>query len=138
MTEDEFQRFLDAMSGCFLRNDFAAWRAVVHLPLTIVTALGSEEFHSEEALRENFDCYFRAYSIMALDEIYRRPISVELCPDGLILGTYETNLLRRGQRVVDPFKSSLLLHPEGAGYRVSSILNARGHREWTQAHLEAI
>lgn len=133
MTNTEFQDFLDRISTCFIAEDFAAWRSAVLLPLTLVTARGSETFASATALRGNFGQYLTACRVLALDQIYRRPVALERCRDGLWLGTYETNLLRRGERAIEPYTSTALLHELWDGIRLSSILNARGHYDWTDA-----
>ena len=132
MTDADFQDFLDAISVCFIAQDFAGWRARTLLPFTLVTARGSEVFTTESALAKNFSLYLDACKIMSLDAIHRRPISLELCRDGLWMGTYETNLMSHGQRATDPYLSTALLHPLSDGPRMSSIMNARGHHDWTQ------
>lgn len=132
MTDDDFQDFLDKISECFIAQDFQAWRDCIVLPLTLVSSRGSERFTTEEALEENFSLYLVACRILSLDHIYRRPISLELCRDGLWLGTYETNLMSRGQRATDPYVSTALLHWRPDGIRLSSIMNARGHHDWTE------
>jgi len=131
MTGADFQDFLDAISVCFIARNFVGWRARILLPFTLVTARGSEVFASESALERNFSLYLDACTIMSLDAIHRRPISLELCRDGLWLGTYETNLMSHGKRATDPYQSTALLHPLRDGTRMSSIMNARGHHDWT-------
>ncbi|MEM8881995.1 MAG: hypothetical protein AAGC82_15485 [Pseudomonadota bacterium] len=133
MTRVDFQDFLDAISDCFIEENFAGWRARIVLPMTMTKRHGSEHFTTEDALAENFALYIDACRILALDQIVRRPISLEDCGDGTWLGTYETNLLSRGQRAVAPYISTALLHPDNHHVRFSAILNARGHHEWTDA-----
>lgn len=132
MQHAEFQAFLDRISGCFIERDFAPWRDSILLPFTLVTRQGSETFASEPALAANFSKYLEACAIMSLDQIVRRPVELEPCEDGLWLGTYETNLMSNGQRATDPYQSTALLHALPDGLRMSSILNARGHHDWTR------
>ena len=131
MTAEGFQHFLDQISVCFISQEFSIWRAHILLPFTLVTARGSETFETEAALQENFLHYLGACTILSLDKIYRRPISLERCEDGLWPGTYETSLMSQGMRAVDPYASSALLHPVGDGFKTIAILNARGHHDWT-------
>ena len=131
MTETEFQDFLDQISVCFIAADYDAWRACILMPFTMVTVRGSRTFATEADLQKDFSLYLDACKIMSLDRIYRRPISIEECRDGLWLGTYETNLMSGGQRATDPYVSTGLLHPLSDGIRLSAILNARGHQDWT-------
>ena len=124
MTTDEFQDFLDQISVCFIERDFSAWQRAILLPFTMVTNEGSAVLATVTELERNFHHYLDACQIMSLDKIFRRPISLELCRDGLWLGTYETNLMSRGQRATEPYVSTALLHPLPDGIRMSSILNA--------------
>jgi len=72
--------------------------------------------------------------MMQLDEIYRTPISLEDCGDGTFIGTYETNLLRQGVRATPPYTSSALMVIRDGKFCMTSILNARGHYDWTGVH----
>lgn len=129
--DQDFQQFLDAISDCFMARDFAPWKDRIVLPFTLITREGPVLLETVEALRQNFDQYLRASDIMKLDLVVRRPISLEACPDGTWLGTYETRLLRQGQDATDPYISTALLEQGPDGYKMRSILNARGHHEWT-------
>ena len=131
MTEAEFQEFLDAISTCFITHDFAAWEARIRMPFSMVTKDGPLLLEDRAALRTNFDHYLTACAAMKLDQIVRTPHSLEDCNDGCFIGTYETELLSHGHRATAPYTSSILLHPSDTGWRMSSIMNARGHHEWT-------
>ena len=127
----EYQVFLDDISECFIARNFAAWRDRVVFPFSMITRAGPVVLTTPEQLEDNFNLYLKACDAMGLDQIVRKPISLELCPDGSWIGTYETNLLRHGQRTIEPYVSSALLHIEDGQFRMSSILNARGHADWT-------
>ncbi|WP_299498643.1 hypothetical protein [uncultured Roseobacter sp.] len=127
----EFQDLLDRMSACFIERDFAAWRSLIILPISMVTKDGPVFLSTEEELRKNFDHYLTACDIMQLDNIYRRPLGLENCMDGTWIGTYETNLMRKNLRAAPPFTSSALLVSTDEGIKLAAILNARGHHEWT-------
>ena len=60
-------------------------------------------------------------------------VTLEDCADGTWLGTYETRLLANGLLATDPYISTALLSWNGNVVRMSSILNGRGHHEWTGA-----
>lgn len=131
MNDDEFQIFLDAISDCFITKDFSEWEDRIRLPFTMVTKLDPVVLHTREALRQNFEGYLQACSILKVDTIIRRPVNCEDCKDGTWIGTYETELLSHGARAIPTYTSSVLLHKTGHGWKMSSILNARGHRNWT-------
>ena len=131
MTLAEFREFLDAISDCFITADFAPWEARILLPFSLVTKHFPVVLSTREELRNNFEHYVNACRIMKLDLISRRPISLEDCKDGTFIGTYETELLSRGLRATEPYTASVLLHRTAHGWKMSSILNARGHYDWT-------
>jgi len=129
--ENRFQAFLDDISECFIARVFTQWRDRIILPFSLVTASGPVVLVDDVALRENFGHYLTACDLMMLDRIYRRPISFETCPDGTMIGTFETNLMHRGQRATAPYVSSALLHDRDGTLKMSSMLNARGHHHET-------
>ena len=131
MTEPEFEDFLEAISVCFIDRDFGVWASLIRLPFTFVTKDGPVLLSTPDELEVSFNHYLTAMDIMRLDTVVRQPISLEDCKDGTFIGTYRTELLSGGKRATDPYTSSALLHPSDAGWQMSSIMNARGHHEWT-------
>ncbi|MDW4498718.1 hypothetical protein R5H30_12050 [Sulfitobacter sp. D35] len=131
MDRQEFQAFLDAISDCFIAGDFAPWRDRIRLPFTMITRTGPVVLTTEDALRRNFELYIVACKALNLDQIYRQPVALELCEDGTIIGTYATDLLSRGKRATPRYTSSMLLVSDPGGWKMTSILNARGHHDWT-------
>lgn len=131
ITEAEFQGFLDAISDCFVEPDFEAWFSRMRLPFSMVTRAGPVILTCEDDVRDNFLMYLQACEVMNVDHIFRRPLNMERCHDGSWIGTYETNLMCGALRATDPYVSSMLLHITPEGLKMSSILNARGHSEWT-------
>ncbi|SFR43817.1 hypothetical protein [Litoreibacter janthinus] len=129
--EAEFQIFLDAISDCFPACEFAGWRDRIILPFSMITDHGPREFETEDELRANFEHYLSACRILRIDMIYRKPLALESGEDGRFLGTYETNLLSNGKRATAPYTSSALLEMTPEGFKMRSILNARGHQDWT-------
>ncbi|PTX54039.1 hypothetical protein C8N43_2844 [Litoreibacter ponti] len=127
----EFQTFLDAISDCFIARDFDAWQAHILLPFSMVTRAGPQLFDTPDALRSNFDHYLQACDAMQLDLIYRKPLALERSMDGTWVGTYETSLLSGGKRATAAYTSSALLEVVDGRFKMRSILNARGHTDWT-------
>ena len=125
-----FNDLLEATSRCFLDRNYDLWRRHVLLPFTLITRSGAIVMATEKELRENFDLYVKARETLHLDEVVRRPVSLEDCRDGTWIGTYETNLLRRGTRVTDPYTSSALLVEDDGVFRMRSVMNARAPQDW--------
>lgn len=133
ITDADFREFLDDISDCFLKRDVGPWRRRIILPFSIITRDGPVVMETDEAVAANFQNYVMACEMMSLNMIARRPLSLEDCADGTWLGTYETRLLANGLLATDPYISTALLSWNGDVVRMSSILNGRGHHEWTGA-----
>ncbi len=134
MTEDEFQSFLDDISECFIAADFQQWADRIELPFSIVTKTGPVISYTLEELRADFDLYLQACENMGLDTVFRTPLTCEICDDGSVIATYRTELLSRGHRMTEAFTSSALLSSRDGIWRMTAILNARGHQSWTGHH----
>ncbi|MEM6896023.1 MAG: nuclear transport factor 2 family protein [Pseudomonadota bacterium] len=130
---DDFEAFLDDISQCFINRDFQTWRRRLVLPFSFITRDGPEVLKSEEAVMRNFDQYLFACQVMRLDLVDRRVIALEDCNDGTWLGTFETRLLSDGMLATEPYTSTALLIHDDGRFQMTSMLNARGHNEWTRA-----
>lgn len=130
-----FEQFLDDICRCFMQRDLDLWRDRILLPFSFVTRSGPVFLRDDASVARNFELYLEAMDVMALTLITREPRQLENCQDGTWLGTYRTRLMRGPQLATAPYTSTALLHPDDAGcFRASSILNARGHSEWTGLH----
>lgn len=126
MFQPQFDAFLEDISECFTKRDFSQWQARIVYPFTLVTASGPLAISGDSDLRATFEMYLISYDAMRLDEMVHTPRSLQDCKDGTWIGTYETNLLSKGTRVVAPFTSSALMVREAGAFKMMSILNAYG------------
>ena len=126
-----FREFLDDVSTCFLNGDLDLWRSRIELPFSIVTRHGPVVLATEERVAQNFDLYLNACKAMSLDMIDRSIVSLDDCHDGTWLGTFQTRLLSRNRIATAPYTSTALLHLDVGRFRMSSMLNGRGHEDWT-------
>ncbi|MFY0660972.1 MAG: hypothetical protein JXR15_10795 [Shimia sp.] len=127
----EFERFLTDISDAFIEGNLQQWRARLILPFSLITKLKPIVLSTESAVRKNFDQYLVAVNMMNLDLIDRTPIRLETCPDGTWLGTFRTRMLSGASLATAPYISTALLHDADGHFRMSSMLNARGHQDWT-------
>jgi len=127
----QFEAFLEDICRCFLQRDLALWQSRLLRPFSIVTRDGPVLLPTEADVAKNFALYLKAMEIMHLDMVDRAPVSLEDCGDGTWLGTFQTRLISRGQLATAPYTSTGLLQIEGARFRMSAMLNGRGHSEWT-------
>ncbi|MBE1293069.1 MAG: hypothetical protein GJ677_11315 [Rhodobacteraceae bacterium] len=129
--DTEFERFLTDISDAFIDRKFDQWRDRLILPFSLVTKLKPIVLATEDAVRDSFHQYLVAAKMMNLDLIDRVPISLEACPDGTWLGTFRTRMLSGAHLATAPYTSTALLHNAEGRFRMSSMLNARGHQDWT-------
>jgi len=131
MLKREFGDFLHDISQCFIDRDITGWRGRMTLPFSVVSKTGPVVLTTEKAVARNFALYLKACDILQLDLIVRNALSLEDCGDGTWLGTYETRLVRGNLLTTAPYTSTSLLQMVDGRFRMSSILNGRGHHEWT-------
>lgn len=132
--DQAFGAFLDDISRCFMQRDLALWRRSIRLPFSFITRSGPVLLRDDAAVARNFEAYLEAMDIMALTLISREAMALEDCGDGTWLGTYRTRLVRDQHLATPPYTATALLHPVDGRFEASSILNARGHHDWTGLH----
>ncbi|WP_305971081.1 MULTISPECIES: hypothetical protein [unclassified Mameliella] len=130
-TDSDFAEFIADISAPFLTGEIARWRARIRLPFSMVTGSGQVTLETDDDVARNFRLYLNVVKVMGLNLVHREPVGVEHCEDGTVLATYRTQLLHNGTRMVEPYTSTALLHPDPEGWRMSAILNARGHHDWS-------
>lgn len=130
MTLSEFQDFLDRISACWTENDFDTWRAHIALPLHFITRAGTLENKDIADLSRDWDLYQSHLRALGITQIIRSADSIEQTDHDSLMGTYRTQMFASGQRVVGPYTSSAMLMRCCDSWRISSIMNALGHRDW--------
>ena len=129
--EWRFEEFLEEISKCFDQQDVEVWLTRLILPFSIITPTGPVLIDTEKAVAKNFNLYLQAMDILNIEMVCRNIISLEDCRDGTWLGTFQTRLLSSGILVTAPYTSTALLQLKDKEFRMSSMLNGRGHSEWT-------
>ena len=127
MDEVEFQAFLDRISACWVDRDFQTWVDHIALPFTSITLNGQLYNDSIESLRKDWDLYCQALDTLKISQIIRKVMVIEASEEDTLIGTYQTQMFAEDRRVMAPYTSSAMLKT----WRISSIMNALGHRDWT-------
>jgi len=65
-------------------------------------------------------------------QMVRRAIWAQDCGDGTALASFETELLRRGHRMYEPYVSSALFRNIDGRWKLISIMNARNAQDWVE------
>ena len=131
MDEVEFQAFLDRISACWVDRDFQTWVDHSALPFTSITLNGQLYNDSIESLQKDWDLYCQALDTLKISQIIRKVMVIEASEEDTLIGTHQTQMFAEDRRVVGPYTSSAMLIHDGKTWRISSIMNALGHRDWT-------
>ena len=131
MNEVEFQSFLDRISVCWGNRDFQSWVDHVALPFTSITLNGQLYNDSIESPQKDWDLYCQALDTLKISQIIRKFMVIETSEEDTLIGTYQTQMFAEDRHVVGPYTSSAILIHDGKTGRISSIMNALGHRNWT-------
>lgn len=129
--DQEFEQFLEDISTSFLQRDLSLWRSRLVVPFSLVTKSQHIFLKTEDQVHNNFNLYLKAMDAMALNFIDRSPVHLHDCEDGTWLGSFQTRLLIDEIFVVPPYTSTALLQIVDNRFRMSALLNARGHLDWT-------
>ena len=131
MNDVAFQAFLDRISICWTDRDFQAWVDHIALPFTLITLNGQLNNDSVESLKKAWDLYCQALDTLKISQIIRKVIVTEVSEEDTLIGTYQTQMFAGNRRVVGTYTSSAMLNHDRKTWRISSIMNALGHRDWT-------
>lgn len=130
LTSFDFQAWLDTVTGYFMAGDFDAFADTTSLPATVWTAEGASVISTRKDLLDRFEFWMRLMKAQqATDMIRTMRSSTRLGPD-IIRGKYETELLRRGTRVIDPFQSEMMLRREDGVWRTISLEHSLMKQFW--------
>ena len=126
-----FQTILDRISAAFLSGDAEAWVQSLSLPCQLVTRQGVESFDTPEQVRADFELYQREFEIHGITDIIREAKTAQVIDDDQMVGTYATHILRGATHVVPPWDASMTLRRENGLWRVTTVMRAIGHLNWS-------
>ena len=114
-------------SVCWVNHDFQTWIDHIALPFTSITLNGQLYNGSIESLQKDWDLYSQALNTLKILQIIRKVMVIQASEEDTLIGTYQTRMFAEDRRVMAPYTSSAMLKT----WRISSIMNALGHRDWT-------
>ncbi len=104
-----FQNWLDRVADHVFADDFASWASAWSQPLLIVSPCGNSVITSEEMLHEKFVQWRTLFAIQRVTDMIRMAHDVSFMTADMITGSYTTEILSHGQRVVPRFESTMIL-----------------------------
>lgn len=131
MPQPRFQQWLDRVGDAFFANDFRTYRDAIELPLMLVTQTTTLSIEDEDTLRKGFDAWVQMMDGYGVTHMIRTARDVSMLGEGLLVGFYETELLRSdASRVVPPFSSSMQLRLAVDDWRCITVTSGLKNSDW--------
>lgn len=122
----------ERMTRALTTGDFALYRSVMSLPLRIVPQGGEAYVLTDPAALEcDFNLYHAAIRAAGVTDIWREVLDVLIDANGQFRVVVRVHILSRAQRLVEPFRSELLILQRDGGLRIGEIVSTRDHIDWT-------
>lgn len=129
---ERFENLLDEISDCFVSDDFGRWIDLISIPFTIVRNPGHVVLKDVNALMRYYESIRGVVTGHGIDAIVRLPISFDGFDDGTYHGTFATELISGGYRLVEPYETTALLHETSNKLKMNSILHTGFNSTWTE------
>lgn len=126
----DLQAWLDNLVDSFIANDEDRFIGMYSLPFSVITAETTMIASDEQDLRVAFREYVATIREQGVTDLIRIAQQTTMIEPTLAVGVYETNLLRRGQRLIPPYTSAVSLRKEGDIWQATSMMNAISHNDW--------
>lgn len=127
---DFLQNWLDIMAEATVEGDFPTFMSGVALPFTLITSAGPIVQATEEDVQSGFDSFHAMLVNLRATQMIRVAERVERISSHVMVGFYETQILRGGQRIFDPFRSAITLFRSGHVWKAAQISNGLENRTW--------
>ncbi|MEM8956930.1 MAG: hypothetical protein AAGC86_03855 [Pseudomonadota bacterium] len=126
----DLQAWLDRAVDSFIAGDEEAFVDMLSLPFSVITGSETTIARAEQDLREAFRSYVASIHEQGVTDLVRVAKQTTMIEPVLAVGVYETHILRRSHRIIDPYCSSVTLRREGEIWRATSMMNAVAHNDW--------
>ncbi len=127
---DILQCLLDEASAAALQNRFDRFSALMGRPFVLVTECGSAVLDSVAAQKAWFDSHIRSMRAQRITEVVRLATHATLMRDGLLFGTYVSQYLANGTRVIDPFESSVTMRRNAQCWQLATVSTSLPDDKW--------
>jgi len=122
--QDIHQAHLDALSGALLSGDFEAFIEGIHLPHVMLNDDAEKRIETRAQSRQLFIAYHRTLVAQGVTEYARLSTGAVFQSTDIICAAHETHILRKGQRIVEPYANRILLERIKGGWYETTASNA--------------
>jgi ketosteroid isomerase-like protein len=125
------QTWLDDVGRAVLAGDYDTYLRHVVLPFANVNPVATLIVTTEAELRTGFDVFVDMLRHQRVTDYIRLVSEAHTIGEAMIAGSYVTNILANGQRVVPPFTSTVVLRRSGDGHwQAATIANPLAATAW--------
>ena len=125
-----FQSWLDRVGRAFFEDDFDTYSSAVERPFVLITATATMVSATPEDLRDGFVQFRDMLRSQGATDMVRLAFGVQPIGSQLLVGRYETHILRGATRLFDPYISSMTLRLSGGEWRAACISNSMTNSRW--------
>ncbi len=127
-----FQRIGDRLTLALLSGDFALYRSLIALPMTITPRNGETYVLNEEvALRVDFVLYHSMLAVSGVTDVFRDVLAVDQTVTDRAVVTVMTHIMVYSQRISDPFETRFFLISESGHWAIREIESSAEHIDWS-------
>lgn len=124
------QGILDDLGCAVMTDDWQAFHRRVILPFEMVTERAEISVIDAEMLRAGYDEFQAMLRTQRVTDYIRLVEKVEEAAPDMIRGTYVTNILSNGKRILPAYRSLMELKLHDGQWRVSRIVNRWTNDRW--------
>ncbi len=133
MVDGAFQDIGERLTRALLAGDFALYRDLFALPVTITPREGAPYVIADlDALREDFDLYHMVLRTNAVTDIFRDLQDVTQAAPGRAVVRVITHIMEHANRVAEPFETRFFLSDQDGIWRIGAIESAPSHLRWSR------
>lgn len=124
------QDYLDILADAVLRDDWETYASRVRLPFQLITERAAIQVLGEDELQDGFDAFVDMIRSQRVTHYVRTVTSAAQLSATAISGTYTTEILADGKRVVQPFQSRIIVRLRDGIWQATSISNNIMNPRW--------
>ena len=126
-----FEDIGNRLTTALLTGDLALYLQLIRLPLRIEAAGAyAYDLTDEAAVAEDMGLYHDVLTLHGVTDIDREVMGFRPEGEGVNV-TCRVNIVAKAHRVVEPFRTDMLLVPAPGGWRIARIASQPGHIDWT-------
>ncbi|MFN0113364.1 MAG: hypothetical protein ACKVPY_01660 [Paracoccaceae bacterium] len=126
----DFQSWLDRITRSYIYLDFDSYAASVDFPFVLMTAGATFVLTSPNQLREGFEQFTSTLRALNASDVVSSASALSPVGPELLVGRYETSILRDAVRLFDPVVSIVTLRRSGGIWKAISIANTMTNNRW--------